>query len=179
MKTTFISRTNIFVCSSPPLPIWSDIYVYGGLNWEHSTCFLFYSFTVLLHCVSLVEWYYCTTGNRVQMPLKSLVVFLFFTLSPNKLFHGDTLSPNILKLFKMQILSVIGMEMDSSVSHLTIVHVRVYINPKKIVFLEAPLWHFSHSIGGNVNWSVHNGNEFRGEFFLLQDKDIIRMKLRN
>jgi len=32
------------------------------------------------------------------MPLNSLVVFLFFTLSPNKLFHGDTLSPNILKL---------------------------------------------------------------------------------
>ena len=32
----------------------------------------------------------------------------------------------------MQILSVIGMEMDSSVSHLTIVHVRVYINPKKM-----------------------------------------------
>jgi len=32
------------------------------------------------------------------MPLKFLVVFLFFTLSPNKLFHGDTLSPNILKL---------------------------------------------------------------------------------
>ena len=50
-----------------------------------------FQFTVLLRCVSLVEWCYCTTGNRIQMPLNSLVVFLFFILSPNKLFHGDTL----------------------------------------------------------------------------------------
>ena len=32
------------------------------------------------------------------MPLNSLVIFLFITLSPNNLFHGDTLSPNNLKL---------------------------------------------------------------------------------
>ena len=35
------------------------------------------------------------------MPLNSLVVFLFFTVSPKKLFHGDTLSPNNLKLFTL------------------------------------------------------------------------------
>ena len=38
-----------------------QIYICGGLNWEHYTCFLFYSFTVFLRCVSLVDWYYCIT----------------------------------------------------------------------------------------------------------------------
>ena len=38
-----------------------------------------------------VKWYYCTTGNRIQIPLNSLVVFLFFTLSLNKLFHPQAL----------------------------------------------------------------------------------------
>ena len=49
--------------------------------------------------VSLVEWYYCITGNRIQMLLNSLVIFLFITLSPNNFFHRDTLSPNNLKQF--------------------------------------------------------------------------------
>ena len=38
-----------------------------------------------------------------------------------------------LDFFKSKFLGVIGIEMDSGVSHLTIVHVRILINPKKLI----------------------------------------------
>ena len=77
----------------------------------------------MLRCVSLVEWYYCTTGNRIQMPPNSLFVFLFFTLSPNKLFHGDALSPNNLKhcfwLFCFQANHIISIVHHPTSKHLS------------------------------------------------------------
>ena len=72
-------------------------------------------------------WYYCTTGNRIQMPLNSLVIFLFFTLSPSKLFHGDTLFPNNLKhIFYKIILYLIYLFIllsNSNVEYLNIRHI--------------------------------------------------------
>ena len=43
------------------------------------------------------------SGNRIQILLNSLVVFLFIALSPNNSFHGDTLSPNNRKLIRNRV----------------------------------------------------------------------------
>ena len=52
-----------------------------------------------------------------------------FDKPPTKLFLS-----NLREFYLQQILGVKWMEMDSGVSHLTIVHVRVLINPKENYF---------------------------------------------